>query len=309
MKNVSASIKAQLKSAARHQGIAMNFMLIRYANERLLGRLSTSPYAKDFCLKGGMLLPFFNNGEMYRPTSDLDISCIVDDASEEFVHEMLNYLCNMRCKSFGGDMDFDDGLVFLPEIKSRHYEVDAGGSSSYSFKAILDNSQIHMRVDAGFGAAIAPSIVTGEYPSLFQDSKHQMPPPVIHMYPMESVVSEKLHANAIFGKYSTRTKDIYDMFTLLNSKPVNNENQAEAISKTFINRRLDIPEEFSGLSDEYAKEGDNLKRWIQFVENTNLKTDVPKDLTEVCKNILSHLKVPIEMARSLGPVNDYFVIN
>ena len=287
MKNVSASIKAQLKSAARHQGIAMNFMLIRYANERLLGRLSSSPYAKDFCLKGGMLLPFFNNGEMHRPTSDVDISCIKDGVSPEFVHEMLSYVCNMRCKSFGGDMDFDDGLVFLPEIKSRHYEVDSGGSSSYSFKAILDNSQIHMRVDAGFGAAIAPSIVTGEYPSLFQDSKNQIPSPIIKMYPIETVVSEKLHANAVHGKYSTRTKDIYDMFMLLNSKPVNNENQAEAISKTFINRKFEIPLEWEGLSDDYAKEGDNLKRWIQFVENTNLKTDVPKDLTEVCKNILS----------------------
>jgi len=50
------SIKAKLKNKADSSNKDFNFLLLHYFIERLLYRLSISPYANNFILKGGMLL-------------------------------------------------------------------------------------------------------------------------------------------------------------------------------------------------------------------------------------------------------------
>jgi hypothetical protein len=50
------SVKAQLKRAADTEGKDFNYILMHYFIERLLYRLSVSPYAENFVLKGGLLL-------------------------------------------------------------------------------------------------------------------------------------------------------------------------------------------------------------------------------------------------------------
>lgn len=54
--NVASSIRQRLLNIATAQGEDFQRLLVRYANERLLYRLSTSPHASDFILKGAMLL-------------------------------------------------------------------------------------------------------------------------------------------------------------------------------------------------------------------------------------------------------------
>ena len=49
-----------------------NLVLIRYAQERLLYRLSKSEYADDFVLKGGLMF-LVRDDNSYRPTRDMDL--------------------------------------------------------------------------------------------------------------------------------------------------------------------------------------------------------------------------------------------
>lgn len=55
LKNVAASVRDRLKKIADKSGEDFNGLLIRYAIERLLFRLSKSKHKKRFVLKGAML--------------------------------------------------------------------------------------------------------------------------------------------------------------------------------------------------------------------------------------------------------------
>lgn len=58
-----------LQNRARAEGRATQELLTLYVVERWLARLSMSPYADQFIIKGGMLLAAY---DARRPTADLD---------------------------------------------------------------------------------------------------------------------------------------------------------------------------------------------------------------------------------------------
>ena len=70
--NLAASVKARLLNSARARGCAFNTLIVRYANERFLYRLSQSPYRENFILKGSNLFLVWQKGYPYRPTIDTD---------------------------------------------------------------------------------------------------------------------------------------------------------------------------------------------------------------------------------------------
>jgi len=55
-KNIAASVKQRLLNMARTEGRAFDILLVRFALERLLFRLSHSAYRENYILKGGMLV-------------------------------------------------------------------------------------------------------------------------------------------------------------------------------------------------------------------------------------------------------------
>jgi len=64
-KNHSASVRQRLLNYARSSGQDFIFVLRTFAMERLLFRLSRSPYADDFVLKGALLFKLWT-GDLYR---------------------------------------------------------------------------------------------------------------------------------------------------------------------------------------------------------------------------------------------------
>jgi hypothetical protein len=71
-KDVGASVRARLQRIATERGEDFQNVLTRYANERLLFRLSQSDYAVSFVLKGATLFAAWT-GLPHRPTRDLDL--------------------------------------------------------------------------------------------------------------------------------------------------------------------------------------------------------------------------------------------
>ena len=51
----AASVRARLLNVAKAQGVDFNQVLVRFALERILYRLTKSPYADHFLLKGALL--------------------------------------------------------------------------------------------------------------------------------------------------------------------------------------------------------------------------------------------------------------
>ncbi len=53
-KDLAASVRARLLNIAKSEGSNFNQLLVRYALERFLYRLSQSPHADRFLLKGAL---------------------------------------------------------------------------------------------------------------------------------------------------------------------------------------------------------------------------------------------------------------
>ena len=63
VKNYAKSVKTRLLNLMNSSGYKYMYLLARYFNERLLYRVSVSPYKDNFLLKGGSLLYAFNGLE------------------------------------------------------------------------------------------------------------------------------------------------------------------------------------------------------------------------------------------------------
>jgi predicted nucleotidyltransferase component of viral defense system len=81
--NLPASIKARLLQLAKQRGEDFNYLLGRYAAERLLYRLGQSSSKERFVLKGATLFSIWND-ELHRATKDLDLLAHGDSAMAIF---------------------------------------------------------------------------------------------------------------------------------------------------------------------------------------------------------------------------------
>lgn len=68
-RNITASIRQRLLNKARETGRPFNELLQYFAMERFLYRLSKSPYADKFVLKGALMLAVWE-APLSRPTPD-----------------------------------------------------------------------------------------------------------------------------------------------------------------------------------------------------------------------------------------------
>lgn len=87
-KNYARSVRAKLLNISKEENVFYQSILTRYFQERLLYRLSVSPYKERFILKGGALL-YAHEHLKARPTLDIDflgqqISRELDNIKETF---------------------------------------------------------------------------------------------------------------------------------------------------------------------------------------------------------------------------------
>ena len=71
-KNIGASVRTRLLTVAKAQGVDFNQVLVRFALERVLYRLSVSEHADKFLLKGALLFSLWYDLP-HRPTRDADL--------------------------------------------------------------------------------------------------------------------------------------------------------------------------------------------------------------------------------------------
>ena len=109
---LARSIHTRLVVRAKELGVDPNLVLTRFAIERFLYRLSRSPYAEQFVLKGALLLLVWL-GETLRPTRDADLLGF-GDLSEETLAEVT-----ATRMSFAGAVSAIADVERLTESKSE----------------------------------------------------------------------------------------------------------------------------------------------------------------------------------------------
>lgn len=260
-RNIGASVRQRLLNLAHASGQPLELLLTRYALERLLHRLSTSPHRDRFVLKGAMLLVTWF-AEPHRATRDVDLLGF-GDATEAALLETFREIMAI---------EVDDGVSFDLKglrIEAIREELEYGGSRLRT-TAALAGARIPINVDIGFGDAVVLGIEEIDLPVLLD-----MPSPHLRAYPPETVVAEKFHAMVVLGRANSRMKDYYDVWMLLAAFDLQPERLRQAIVATFARRGTAIPAEVpDGLSDAFANDAGKLRQWEAFARN--LSGSVPR---------------------------------
>jgi len=261
MSNRAASIRARLLNVAKAQGVDFNQVLVRFALERILYRLTQSPYAERFLLKGALLFTLWYDMP-HRATRDADL--LGFGASDlESVAQVFREIAAVAV---------DDGIVFDPaSVSVEEIRKEAGyGGVRVVIAGELAKARCKTQIDVGFGDAVTPGPVDSVYPVLLDD----MPAPRLRAYPTYTVVAEKLHAIALLGMTNSRVKDYFDLSVLLQRETFDADLLAQAIKATFERRGLAIPTELPiGLTDEFAHDPSRQALWQAFVRKNELDSE------------------------------------
>lgn len=266
LKNVDASIRAKLAEIARRDGENFENVLVRYASERFLYRLSKSVHKDKFLLKGAALLSLWFN-ERHRPTRDLDF--LGFGASDiPTLEEIIKEICRI---------DFADGLQFLADTVTgeKIREEEAYQGVRLEFRAMLGNARIPIRVDIGFGDAVTPQYEDVEFPTILDS-----PAARIKVYPKETVIAEKFEAMVRFGIANSRMKDFWDVHLLISEFDFEGNVTQSAVVATFENRRTPFPTGVPiALTRDFSQNLRVVGLWSAFLSRNRIERFT--DLTEV----------------------------
>lgn len=138
----------RLVRRAKDLGIDPNLVLARFACERLPYRLSRSPHAERFVLKGALLLLVWL-GETIRPTRDADLLGFgtIDATS---LRRIFAELCALPVEPDG--LEFDAASLRVGPIRVE----DADGEQRIEAIARLGKARLEVQVDVGIGDAVFP---------------------------------------------------------------------------------------------------------------------------------------------------------
>lgn len=277
-RDVGASVRARLLNLARQKGQALDLLLTRYAIERLLHRLSVSPYRDRFVLKGAMLLTTWFD-DPHRPTRDVDLLGYGDPAPEPML-ATFREICSIA---------LDDGVEFDVEglrVELIREELDYGGLRLRT-TAQLSGARIAVVIDIGFGDAIEPGLEEVELPVLLD-----LPQPRLRAYARETVVAEKFQAMVALGLANSRMKDFYDVWVLSRAYEFDEDRLARAVAATFERRDTALPIEApEALKATFANDPTKRRQWQAFVRDLGIEVPgLDEVVAELAAFLLPHAR-------------------
>lgn len=255
--NIAASVKQRLLNLARAEGRAYDVVLVRYALERLLYRLSISEHRGSFILKGGMLVTLWIDSGS-RETRDADFLGN-GDASPDHLRHVFAQVLSIEA---GDGLVFDTGNLRTAAIGE---EMEYGGVRLRA-DAYLEKSRVPVTIDIGFGDALADAARTMAYPSMLG-----MDEPQIRIYPPASVIAEKFQAMVALGVANGRMKDYFDLWAIPKALEIAPHDLDAAIRATFERRGTAIPAERPpGLSDAMIADDAKRTQWRAYAASLDL---------------------------------------
>ena len=284
-KNVAASIHQRLLNEARRAGRPFNELLQYFAMERFLYRLSVSPHAGKFLLKGAMMLRVWGV-PLSRPTKDIDLLGRTANEPEQ-IAGVMREVCVQPVEP--------DGLQFNPtSVTGQPIAEDAEYEGvRVTFRGSLGNARITIQIDVGFGDVIRPGPMAIELPTVLD-----FPAPRLRGYARETSIAEKFHAMVKRAQLNGRMKDFYDIWVLSRQFDFSGAVLADAIQATFSNRRTPIPADPVAFDPVFGHNADKAKQWRAFVRKLP-PGSAPADFADVTAYVTMFLR-PVAIAIQSG---------
>ncbi|PWU17895.1 MAG: hypothetical protein C5B49_08095 [Bdellovibrio sp.] len=214
-----------------YQGLALEFAI-----ERLVARLTTDPkLAKHLVFKGGfVMLKIHFSG---RATVDLDTSIhglSMEEAEKRASQQITSSAEDGLWMGAIEPLDLDHQTKYRGRRLIIRFSI---GEPKVAYQRLAK-----LVLDIGVADVITPAPVSAELISILEPSE----PVSWSVYPLETIIAEKLHALVSHGSANSRAKDVYDL-TILLKKAKDTKTLRRAISATFKHRETDIPESFSAF--------------------------------------------------------------
>lgn len=240
------SIAAKLSKISRATGINYQSISTTFLLERLLARLvANGKLATSLVFKGGYVgLRVY---ESNRYTVDLDALLVKSD-----IPSILKQIAKAV------ETDIGDGAWFVLESQiDLKTQGEYGGVRQVYRSGIGDISKDIKRAqiinfDLGIGDPVTPGPVTAKTDELIGDDKLSW-----QVYPIETIIAEKLQTLIVRGDDNSRAKDVFDLHLYL--PEADRKIFLEAIKNCFEFRETPLPENInqvlSGMDRTMLKRG------------------------------------------------------
>ena len=224
------SITQKLRNKAKELDLNYNLVLSKFFFDEFLKLISISIHRENFMLKGGMLLTY-SLGVQNRSTQDIDF--LVKGFTIETV-ELKRIL-----KEILGDTNKKDLWFELNDTVEKIKAEDKYGGLRFHVIGHLANIRITFSIDIATGDPIYPLPRLERYSTILGDNIE------LNMYPLETVLSEKLQTILTRAENNSRSKDFYDIYAILKNKfeVLNIMELKVAVSMTFSYRKTEISKE------------------------------------------------------------------
>lgn len=272
--NNAASVRARLLNLAKAQRVDFNQVLIRFALERILYRMSRSQHADRFLLKGALLFTLWYDMP-HRATRDADLLGFGPSDLESIARTFRDI----------ASVEVEDGITFDPaSVTVDEIRKNAGYAGVQVLIAgEIAKARCKTQIDIGFGDAVTPGPTEAIYPVLLDD----LPAPRLRTYPVYTVIAEKLHAIALLGMTNSRLKDYFDLAVLLDRETLDAEILAGAIAATFARRGMPVPTAPPvGLTEEFATDPSRKAMWHAFIKKNDLAHQALSDTVATLRRAL-----------------------
>lgn len=192
-------LKGAIRNLAKEKGIHAQEVLQIFMFERIIERLSVSPYKNRFILKGGLLISAIL-GVAERTTMDMDTTVKGLLMDEQSIQKVVNEILNQPV---------DDGIKFQLLDLTPIREDDEYENFRASIQATYGKMKIPMKIDITTGDQITPKEIQFSYPLLFDDRRI-----MVKAYTQETILAEKYETILRRNVGNTRARDFYDLHLL-----------------------------------------------------------------------------------------------
>lgn len=278
------NIKEALRCCAQELDVALPKLMQHYAMERFLYRLSHSPVAGKFYLKGGMLLMGMG-AQTARTTMDIDLLGRISNTPDSVLKAVRSVILTKPGMA--------DGVHFIDELQAEEITKDAlYVGLRVSFTAEVAGVRCPMKIDIGFSDEIYPHAMEMEYPTTLP----HMPAARLLCYSAESIVAEKWQAMVQLKEMNSRMKDIYDLWFLSRTRSFAYTVLKEAVARTFARRGTDPATYLHLTTPEYMAA--QQPEWAAYVRKLKAASyrkkaavSIPsRDMAEVMAEIIGWLE-------------------
>ena len=253
MKRNTMSFKAIINNMAKENNVAAQSVLQTYMLERLLERISISKYKDNFILKGGMLISAML-GIDSRTTMDMDTTIKGFPLTKDNITNIMDEICNI---------EIDDNVKLKINNVELIREDDDYGGYRITFEAKYNNEMpVIMKIDITTGDKITYKEIEYSFTLMLEDRKIQ-----IWSYNVETIIAEKFEAIVKRGVLSTRIRDYYDVYMLINTqnKIIDKKTLKDAISLTAQHRGTsEIIKDWKKIVEKIANDSKMRQQWKRY---------------------------------------------